>query len=61
MDANYFLLIATGEIGAEELELNKFDTYSQLWQYLQDRLFMDRIKWYQVYWGDTLIMQRVLR
>ena len=61
MDANYFLLIATGEIGEEELELNKFETYSQLWQYLQDRLFMDRIKWYQVYWGDTLIMQRVLR
>lgn len=61
MDANYFLLISTGEIGAEELELHSFETYSQLWQYLQDRLFLDRIKWYQIYWGDTRIMQRVLR
>jgi hypothetical protein len=60
MDASYFLLLATGEIGEEALELHPFDSYSELWQYLQDRLFLDRIKWYQIFWGDTLIMQRVL-
>ncbi len=59
MDSCYYLLISTGEIGAEELELHSFDSYSELWQYLQDRLFLDRLKWYQIFWGDTLIMQRV--
>lgn len=60
MDSKYFLLIATGEIGEEELQLTSYETYSELWHYLQDRLFLDRLKWYQIYWGDTLIMQKVL-
>ena len=60
MDASYFLLLATDEIGEVALELQKFDSYTELWQYLQDRLFLDRLKWYQIYWGDTLIMQRIL-
>lgn len=60
MDSCYYVLLSTGNDGAEELELHSFDNYSLLWQYLQDRLFLDRIKWYQIYWGDTLIMQRVL-
>lgn len=61
MDSKYFLLIASGEIGEESLKLTSYDSYSELWQYLQDRLFLDSPKWYQIYWGDTLIMQRVLR
>lgn len=60
MDARYYVLLATGDIGEEALELYPFDTYSELWHYLQDRLFMDRIKWYQIYWGDVLMIQRVL-
>lgn len=61
MDSKYFLLIASGEIGEEELQLTSYDSYSDLWQFLQDRLFLDAIKWYQIFWGDTLITQRVLR
>lgn len=60
MDSCYYVLLSTGNDGVEELELHSFNDYSSLWQYLQDRLFLDRIKWYQIYWGDTLIMQRVL-
>ena len=56
MDACYYLLLSLGET----LELHNFDTYTQLWQYLQDRLFMDRPRWYQIYWGDSLILQTLL-
>lgn len=59
MDAKYYLLICTNEhIEAPELQLYPFDSYSALWQYLQDLLFLNDIKWYQIYWGETLIMQR---
>lgn len=61
MDAKYYVLLALGDIGEERLELKPFDSYSDLWHYLQDRLFMDDIKWYQIYWGDTLMAQRVLK
>lgn len=61
MDAKYYVLLALGDIGEERLELKGFDSYSELWHYLQDRLFLDRIKWYQIYWGDTLMAQRVLK
>lgn len=60
MDADYYVLLSTGDVIAPALELHKFTDYSSLWQYLQDRLFMDRIAWYQIYYGDVLIMQRVL-
>ncbi len=56
MDACYYLLLSLGET----LELHNFDTYTELWQYLQDRLFLDRPRWYQIYWGDSLILQKML-
>lgn len=56
MDACYYLLLSLGET----LELHNFDTYTELWQYLQDRLFLDRPHWYQIYWGDSLILQKML-
>lgn len=59
MDAKYYLLICTSDrFEAPELKLYPFDQYSALWQYLQDLLFLHDIKWYQIFWGDTLIMQR---
>ena len=59
MDAKYYLLVCTNDrFEAPELQLHPFDQYSALWQYLQDLLFLHDIKWYQIYWGDTLIMQR---
>ena len=61
MGAKYYVLLALGEIGEEYLELHPFDSYSELWHYLKDRLFMDSIKWYQIYWGDTLMTQRILK
>ena len=60
MDAKYYLLLSTGDIITPEIELHPFDDYSVLCQYLQDRLFMDRIGWYQIYWGDVLMQQKVL-
>lgn len=61
MDACYYLLICTNEhFEAPKLELYPFDQYSELFQYLQDRLFLTDIKWYQIYWGETLIMQRTV-
>lgn len=63
MDSKYFLLISLDSdvFEAPELKLTTFDTYSELWQYLQDVLFLYRVRWYQIYWGDTLIMQRTLK
>lgn len=63
MDSNYFLLISRDTYihEAPELVLKSYDTYSELWQELQDALFLDPIRWYQIFWGDTLIMQRMLR
>lgn len=62
MDAKYYLLICTDEhFEAPELQLIPFDQYSALWQYLQDLLFLNEIKWYQIFWGETLIMQRNVR
>lgn len=60
MDSKYYVLLATGDTGEEALELHPFDDYSSLWHYLTDRLFLYRIKWYQIYWGDVLMVQRVL-
>ena len=61
MDAKYFLLISleTDNFEAPELKLFEFDTYSELWQHLQDILFMNQIRWYQIYWGDNLMQKRV--
>ena len=60
MDSDYFLLYSknTEAYGAPELVLKRYVTYSSLWQALQDILFLEDIKWYQIFWGDTLIMQR---
>lgn len=61
MDAQYYLLICTNKhFEAPELKLYPFDQYSALWQFLQDLLFLNDIKWYQIYWGETLIMQRTV-
>ena len=61
MDSKYYLLICTNDnFEAPELQLYPFDQYSALWQYLQDLLFLHDIKWYQIYWGETLIMQRTV-
>ena len=60
MESCYYLLLCTDDTTAPELELHPFNTYSELWQYLQDRLFLDRLKWYKIYWGDTQILSRVL-
>lgn len=59
MDAKYFLLYSKSEYwDTPELHLFSFDQYSELWQYLQDLLFLEDLNWYQIFWGDTLIMQR---
>ena len=59
MDAKYYLLICTSDdFTTPELQLHPYDQYSALWQDLQDLLFLHDIKWYQIFWGDTLIMQR---
>ena len=62
MDSKYYLLISrdTDQFEDPELVLKGYDTYSDLWQELQDALFLDDIRWYQIYWGDTLITQRIL-
>lgn len=61
MDAKYYLLICTSDdFTTPELQLYPFDQYSALWQYLQDLLFLNDIKWYQIYWGETMIMQRTV-
>lgn len=60
MDSKYYLLISTGIFGEEALELHSFEIYSELWQYLQDRLFYREIKWYQIFWGDVLMMQKMV-
>lgn len=63
MDASYFLLISldTATFEAPELELYRFEQYSDLWQFLQDELFQNEIRWYQIYWGDTLMMQKLIK
>lgn len=63
MDSKYFLLISrdTDIPETPELVLKSYETYSALWQELQDALFLDPIRWYQIFWGDTLIMQRFVR
>lgn len=63
MDASYFLLISLDREVFEvpELELYRFDQYSDLWQFLQDELFQNEIRWYQIYWGDTLMMQKLIK
>lgn len=62
MDSKYYLLISrdTDQFEAPELVLKGYDSYSELWQELQDALFLDDIRWYQIYWGDTLITQRII-
>lgn len=62
MDSKYFLLISrnSDQYETPELVLRGYDTYSELWHELQDALFLDDIRWYQIYWGDTLIMQRFI-
>ena len=63
MDSKYFLLLSLDSDVFEvpDLKLYPFDTYSDLWQFLQDTLFLESVRWYQIYWGDTLIMQRTLK
>ena len=63
MDASYFLLISldTASFEVPELELYRFEQYSDLWQFLQDELFQNEIRWYQIYWGDTLMMQKLIK
>lgn len=63
MDCNYYLLLSleTDNFDTPMLELFNFDTYSALWQYLQDTMFMEDIRWYQIYWGETLMMQKRVR
>ena len=63
MDASYFLLISrdTSTFEAPVLDLYEFKTYSELWQYLQDELFQNEVRWYQIYWGDTLMMQKLIK
>lgn len=63
MDANYYLLISrnTDNFDTPILDLYEFDTYSQLWQHLQNELFQNYVRWYQIYWGDTLMMQKLVR
>lgn len=62
MDSKYFLLISrdSDQFDTPELILRDYDSYSTLWQDLQDALFLDDIRWYQIYWGDSLIMQRYI-
>lgn len=63
LDANYYLLISrnTDNFETPILDLYEFDTYSQLWQHLQNELFQNYVRWYQIYWGDTLMMQKLVR
>lgn len=63
MDSKYFLLLSLDSdvFEAPDLKLYPFETYSDLWQFLQDTLFLESVRWYQIYWGDTLIMQRTLK
>lgn len=63
MDAKYYLLISrnTDNFETPMLDLYEFDTYSQLWQHLQNELFQNYVRWYEIYWGDTLMMQKLVR
>lgn len=63
MDSNYFLLVSkdTETFEAPALELSEFETYADLWQYLQDLLFYNEVRWYQIFYGDTLMMQKLVK
>jgi hypothetical protein len=63
MDAKYYLLISqdTDQFEAPALALYEFDQYSDLWHFLEDLLWMEDIRWYQIFWGDTLMMQKMVR
>lgn len=63
MDSKYYLLLSlnTDDFEAPMLDLYEFDQYSQVWEKLQDELFFNRVRWYQIYWGDTLMMQKLVR
>lgn len=62
MDAKYYLLLSvnTEDFETPMLDLYEFDQYSQVWEKLQDELFYNRVRWYQIYWGDTLMMQKLV-
>ena len=63
MDANYYLLLSrdTDDFEVPVLDLYEFETYAELWEVLQDELFLNHIRWYQIYWGDTLMMQKLIK
>lgn len=62
MDSKYYLLLSlnTEDFETPMLDLYEFDQYSQVWEKLQDELFYNRVRWYQIFWGDTLMMQKLV-
>lgn len=63
MDCKYFLLVSkdTDQFETPVLDLYEFDGYSELWQFLNDLLFMNEVRWYQIFYGDTLMMQKLVK
>lgn len=63
MDCKYFLLVSkdTEQFETPVLDLYEFDGYSELWHYLNDLLFMNEVRWYQIFYGDTLMLQKLVK